>query len=239
MYSVRLEFFSECYYPLPRKHDVGLMNILVDREFFSPAELSRINRVRHFHGIFVLSELTHCDGITLRREFLSLERPSSESHHPQYPLEHPTASDFNLWKTALFTVFSSTLTLNRPLGKYLCHPPRSYIWLYSSGSDLLSRRISTNLVAIYVKSQSGVTRSNTDHYTFSCTASEPPSHTHFASVISSNASAAVVHSFTPIPSFHPSPYRRCWTPCLIIRCGTVSFLMMTARGCSVPFCSEH
>ena len=157
----------------------------------------------------------------------------------QYPLEHPTASDFNLWKTALFTVFSSTRTLTRPLGKYLCHPPRSYIWLYSSGSDLLSRRISTNLVAIYVKSQSGVTRSNTDHYTFSCTASEPPSHTHFASVISSNASAAVVHSFTPIPSFHPSPYRRCWTPCLIIRCGTVSFLMMTALGCSVPFCSEH
>eukprot|EP00984_Skeletonema_dohrnii_P007087 scaffold2547_cov84-Skeletonema_dohrnii-CCMP3373.AAC.1 len=172
------------HYPLPRKHDVGLMNILVERGVFAPAELIRINRVRHFKGILVLSELTHCDGITLRKEYLSEDRIQSVEEHHRYPIERPTASDFGLWRTALFTVFSTTSTLYRPLGKYLRHPPLSYEWLYSSSNDLLFRHSSapSSSVAIYVKSPSAsVSRRNAVQFTFSCTAVDPPVATHYAS----------------------------------------------------------
>eukprot|EP00984_Skeletonema_dohrnii_P025210 scaffold14326_cov83-Skeletonema_dohrnii-CCMP3373.AAC.1 len=198
MYDVTLQLFSECYYPLPRKHDVGLMNILVERGVFAPAELIRINRVRHFKGVLVLSELTHCDGITLRKEYLSEDRIQSVEGHHRYPIERPTASDFGLWRTALFTVFSTTSTLYRPLGKYLRHPPLPHEWLYSSSNDLLFRRSSapSSSVAIYVKSPSAsVSRRNAVQFTFSCTVVDPPVATH-----SLTDSSVTVHSFAPVPS---------------------------------------
>eukprot|EP00985_Skeletonema_marinoi_P032286 scaffold39090_cov144-Skeletonema_marinoi.AAC.6 len=124
----------------------------------------------------------------------------------RYPIERPTASDFGLWRTALFTVFSTTSILYRPLGKYLRHPPLPHEWLYSSSDDLLFRRssnTSSSSVAIYVKSPSAsVSNCNTVQFTFSfsCTASDPPVTNHFASVTSLTDSSVTVHSFAPVPS---------------------------------------
>ena len=60
LYNVLLTLRQDCYYPLPRKHDVGLMNLLVDNEVFTRSELFllRINRVRHFKGVFAPSSHT-------------------------------------------------------------------------------------------------------------------------------------------------------------------------------------
>ena len=203
-YDVCLKLRQDCYYPLPRKHDVGLMNKLVDGGVFNRTQLERINRVRHYKGVFALSEITHCDGITIRQEMLSSARLNYHEGIHRYPIQYPTSSDIELWKVALYTIFTSTNTLSKPLGKYLHKPPLPILWQYSASTDVLFRfhSSSTSTVDIFVPSGER-SRRHASRYVFSSTAPLPPTATHYASLVSSSPYEAVVHSLTRVPLAPP------------------------------------
>ena len=200
-YGVILSLRSDCYYPIPRKHDVGLMNALVDSKLFDKLELRRINRVRHFKGVFVLSDMTHCDGMHLKENMLSTERLNYREGVHRYPIEYPTQSDFALWRTAIFTIFTQTNTLPRPLGKYLRPPALPYEWMLSETDDLLFRcpADSTSRVDVYVPDGTA-SRRHARHFRFSCSLQHCPTGTHYASTTHASTTTAVVHSITAIPT---------------------------------------
>ena len=138
------------------------MNKLVDGGVFNRTQLERINRVRHYKGVFTLalSEITHCDGITIRQEqeMLSSARLNYHEGIHRYPIQYPTSSDIELWKVALYTIFTSTNTLSKPLGNmfinlhfqfcgntlpplmcssgFILHLPRQWIYLFLQVNDL-------------------------------------------------------------------------------------------------------
>ena len=91
----------------------------------------------HFKGVFVLSDMTHCDGMTLKENMLSADSLNYSEGVHRYPIEYPTQSDFALWRTAIFTIFTQTNTLPPPLGKYLRPPALPYEWMLSD-TDLMT-----------------------------------------------------------------------------------------------------
>lgn len=104
---------SDCYYSLPPKHVVGLMNVLVGSKLLDKTEICRINRVCHFKGVFVLTDvMTHCDGVTPKESMLTTDQLNYREGVHRYPIEYPIKSDFALWKTELFTIFPNTNTLS-------------------------------------------------------------------------------------------------------------------------------
>ena len=201
---VCLKLRQDCYYPPLRKHDMGLMNVLVDGGVFTRTQLVKINRVRHYKGVFALSEITRCDGITIRQEMLPPTRLNYHEGTHRYPIQYPASSDIELWKIALHTIFSSTNTLSRPLGKYVHNPPLPYLWQYSASTDVLFRfhSLSASTVDLFVPSGER-SRRHASRYVFSSTAALPPTATHYASLVSSSPYEAVVHSITCVPLAPP------------------------------------
>ena len=98
--------------------------------------------------------------------------------------------------TALFTIFSNTKTLPRPLGSIFAH--RLYD-MNGSSPQLKTYSIKSPSLSVYVPD--GIaSRRNARHFRFSRSLPHYPTGTHYASLVSVSTDAAVAHSVTPITS---------------------------------------
>jgi hypothetical protein len=85
-----------------------------------------LNHVCHHKGIFLLSQATHADGITIRQSCLTKD-PGLESNMI-FPKQQPTAANFEVWHRTLYTISSPALCLGVPLSWFRRLPYDCYLW---------------------------------------------------------------------------------------------------------------
>jgi hypothetical protein len=123
-YRVTIDFPEDVSIPPIRERDRVLMEDII--HILPPSQWPSFNRVRKFHRIYFLSQLTLCDGKTIHPSFLT----SEPFHHStmRFPRECPTPTDFTLWISTLRLLTSSSLTLPKTLGHFLRKPYTSDQW---------------------------------------------------------------------------------------------------------------
>ena len=114
-YQVKIEFNEDVSIPPPRQYDRVLMEDAI--KMLPQPYWDAFNRVRKFHQIYFVSQLTQCDGKTIHPIFLSTT--SSTYSTMTVPRECPTADDFLLWNSTLRQLTSPSLTLPTSLGPFI------------------------------------------------------------------------------------------------------------------------
>jgi hypothetical protein len=89
-YKVSVEFPDDVSIPPIRERDRVLIEDII--MILPPSQWTAFNRVRKFHKIYFLSQLTLCDGKTIDPAFLTSEAPHQSTM--RFPRECPTPDDF-------------------------------------------------------------------------------------------------------------------------------------------------
>lgn len=123
-YKVSVEFPEDVSIPPIREHDRVLMEDII--KILPPSQWIAFNRVRKFHKIYYISQLTLCDGKTIDPALLSAT--ASHQSTMRFPRECPTPDDFTLWNATLRVLTSTTLTLPTKLGHFIRMPYTPTYW---------------------------------------------------------------------------------------------------------------
>jgi hypothetical protein len=134
-FGVRLEIGDGYDVPLVRERDRYFMDVALP--LTPPAEWPFMNRVRHHKGIFLMSQLTHADGITIMQSVLS--RNPGPPSSMVFPVQQPTASNFEVWRRTIYLVSSPSLRLGIPLGWLRRLPYDRFLWRVSRDRSILVR----------------------------------------------------------------------------------------------------
>lgn len=100
-----------------------------------------INAVRKHKGIHSLADCTLCDGRTID-PWVMTDAPSDSSR--VFPVEKPTRSDFNLFRTVVRNLSSHSLLLPFTLGPFIGQPHRPDNWFLSPDESTLFHAIDNN-----------------------------------------------------------------------------------------------
>ena len=119
-----------------------------DRAGFTGGQLQALNVYRHYKDVVHLSDLYHCDGMTLDPFILTnkhgltrltLNLPGLESDSTStgltFPYECLLVSDSELWVRAIQRITSAKFKPPHPLGPYLCHHNHHSSWYVSTAQD--------------------------------------------------------------------------------------------------------
>ena len=133
-YRVKIVFPEDVSVPPLRERDKVLMEEIIN--ILPPSQWVSFNRVRKFHKVYFISQLTLCDGKTIHPTLLTT---NSTTHSTmRFPREAPTAKDFNLWVCTLRHITSPSFTLANPLGHFLRPPYTLTYWTTNpNGSNLV------------------------------------------------------------------------------------------------------
>jgi hypothetical protein len=117
-----------------RENDCSLM-----AEFYQIGyrgkQFTGLNVVCCFWNLLHISDIVHCNGLTVDEFVLSDNAEVS----PKYTFlqEQPTTSDFKLWKEALNCLCLGTTRLPYTLGRYLRHPHLPCQWYTNESAEAL------------------------------------------------------------------------------------------------------
>ena len=104
--------------PPLRERDKVLMEEII--KILPPSQWVSFNRVRKFHKVYFISQLTLCDGKTIHPAALTATNTTQSTM--RFPREFPTAADFTLWVGTLRHITSASFTLATPLGHFYDYP---------------------------------------------------------------------------------------------------------------------
>ena len=77
----------------PREKDYVLMDHVIT--LLPQHHWAAYNRVRHFYGVYFISQITRCDGKSVNMDFINSRTTKASSM--RFPTEQPTDSDFEIW----------------------------------------------------------------------------------------------------------------------------------------------
>jgi hypothetical protein len=110
----------------PREGDRFIMQAFFERGY--PRDiLSRLNRVRIFWQALFLSDIFAASGQILDQEVVGQHNSQRNQSQLRWPLEHPTESDFQLWKDAGSSLCPSR-TKRMGLGPFIAPTHRIWNW---------------------------------------------------------------------------------------------------------------
>ena len=155
-YKVSVEFPDDVSIPKLREWDRVLMEIIIT--ILPPSQWTAFNRVRKFHKIYFLSQLTLCDGKTIDPALLTSEAPKPSKM--RFPRECPTPEDFMLWKATLRALTSTTLTLPTKLGHFMRLPYSTTHWTTNPDHSQLVRHSGQETVVYTDPHHARLTRRN-------------------------------------------------------------------------------
>lgn len=111
-YSVRLELGDGYDVPLVRERDQVFMEVALAHT--PHHDWPYLNRVRHHKGIFLLLQAVHANGILVRHSCLT--RDPRIASNMVFPVQQPTAANFEVWRRTLYNISSPALRLGVRLG---------------------------------------------------------------------------------------------------------------------------
>ncbi len=85
-------------------------------------DLIALNVFHMYKQVVHTSCIVLCNSRTIDRERLTMTPGHSDGH--KFPLQHPTTSDWTLWKNALKKISSQYYTFSRQLGDFVSSPHR-------------------------------------------------------------------------------------------------------------------
>jgi len=100
--------------------------------------LRRLNRVRIYYQTIFLSDIFTASGQKLDPEVTRQDNRQQNRSKLRWPLEHPSESDFQLWKDAVGTLCPSR-NKRSGLGPFLAPSHRIWKWRLDEGSGCLCR----------------------------------------------------------------------------------------------------
>lgn len=114
------------------------------------SDLLAINRVRQFHGVVHLSDITSADGGFLNSEFLCPAQFDGQRNNYLWPTKHHVhRSDYIPWRQAMEHLLpANPLHLIIPLGRWLLNDDSEWTdhwdWFVSPNRDFLYRQFGIN-----------------------------------------------------------------------------------------------
>ena len=204
-FNITLELDETMVVPHARERDRVFMEEVV--RTLDRSEWVAINRMRKKMKIYFFSQLSHCDGLTVRDSVVSGISPIPSLI--EFPHEEPTIQDRRLWQKALRVVTSPNYRFQIPLGYTLRIPYDLHVWYITSDRErLLQVDQESRKSTLYIPSQNGWrTRSGT---AYSCTGHSSDltaDYTQFASVTTATDNTVILHSTidTPITATTEGP----------------------------------
>ena len=135
--------------PLMRERDTSLMDAFIETGIWQIDQLERLNIVRRYKKVFSKSDILESDGQTVLSSMMDNSEGTSTW---TFPKEKPRRKDLELWQSALYHLTSTTLTLMRPLGRYINPPHKTSGWYQSLDRQYLYRRCKNGLFDAFRKS---------------------------------------------------------------------------------------
>ena len=132
-----------------RTHDKPIME-LAATHFDTAGDLSAINRVRMFHGVVSLADITTADGHKLNDEFLCPEEFDGRRNDFLWPdKNHISSKDVTTWRKAMEFIFHGPdLSLIQPLGTCILEEEKDWLshwdWFTSETRDFAFRQVGEN-----------------------------------------------------------------------------------------------
>ena len=197
-YQVKIEFPEDVSIPPLRQHDKILMEVII--KILPPSQWIAFNRVRKFHQIYFVSQLTLCDGKNIHPCFLT--NITTQRSTMTFPKECPTADNFALWNSTLRQLTSPSLTLPSPLGPFIRLPYTHTQWLTNPARTQLILSSKEGDV-IYVPSPSTSTTRQTSTFIKSVTTTRSADTTLLASPIPHSNGSYRIHSSAPLHQINP------------------------------------
>ena len=108
-----------------RERDTSLMDAFIETGIWQIEQLERLNIVRRYKKVFSKSNILESDGQTVLPSMMDKSEGTSAW---TFPKEKPRRTDLELWQSALYHLTSTTLTLMRPLGRYINPPHKTSGW---------------------------------------------------------------------------------------------------------------
>jgi hypothetical protein len=133
-YEVDTSFRDEDMVQGIRENDCSLIAEFY-RIGYQGKQLTGLNIVRCFRNLLHVSDIVHCDGLTVDEFALSEDAEVSPKY--TFPREQLTTSDFKLWKEALNCLCLGTTRLPYTLGRYLHHPHLPCQWYTNESAKAL------------------------------------------------------------------------------------------------------
>jgi hypothetical protein len=98
-------------------------------------DLTALNVFHMYKQVVHTSCIVLCHGRTIDKECLTMTPGHSDGH--KFPLQHPTTSDWTLWKNALKKISSEYYTFSRQLGDFLFSPHCPNKWTTTHDGHIL------------------------------------------------------------------------------------------------------
>ena len=202
-FRVRISFGLKFLIPLLRVGDRSLMDVICETDLYSPSDREIINRVRKFLGVHSLADVVLCDGRTIDPVVLG-RRPLVSSR--EFSVEHPTPSDFRLFRQAVINLSSQSFTLRTTLGPYVATPHRSSIWFASPCRRFLYKASSESSYTQFRRLSSRPTRHGTRYGSPVSLSGQCPREYYASVTVADSGGLVTLHSTAA--AYVPSPIRR-------------------------------
>ena len=121
----------------PRDGDRFLMQVFVDKGY-SRETLLRLNRVRVYWQVLFVSDILTASGNKIDPEVLAQPEAHRKRSQLRWPTEHPTASDFQMWRDAILALCPSRNAGMKP-GAFIAPTHRIWEWRWDKDSGCLCR----------------------------------------------------------------------------------------------------
>jgi hypothetical protein len=153
-YGVSLRMPQSANIPLLRVDNRPLMDAVTATGIYTPAELIKINRFRHYKCVYLVADMVCCDGLTIKLSMLMMTAGASSR---QFPLHQPVRSNLALWKRAVGSITVSSARLRIPLGAFVGVPHRPDVWFTNADGSYIHHMPVTGPPAVYERPQAGWT----------------------------------------------------------------------------------
>ncbi len=198
-YQVTVVFPEDVSIPPLRERDKVLMEEII--KILPPSQWVSFNRVRKFHKVYFISQLTLCDGKTIHPALLTPTNTTQSTM--RFPREFPTAADFTLWVGTLRHITSASFTLATPLGHFLRLPYTPTYWKTNSSCSQLVLT-SQHSYDVYLPSHTTTTTRRSKLYEKSTTTERLPDTTLLASALPHSTELYHLHSSAELLHKHPT-----------------------------------
>ena len=109
------------------------------------SEWVSINRMRKKMKVYLFSQLSHCDGLTVKESVI--HGKDATPSMTEFPYEEPTTADRRLWKRALCTLTSVNYRFQIPLGYSTRIPYDKFMWFTTADRQRLLRVDQENMTS--------------------------------------------------------------------------------------------
>ena len=120
-----------------REGDRFLMRVFIEKGYPREA-LIQLNRVRVYWQVLFVSDIMTASGNKIDPEVLGQPYSHRKRSHLRWPTEHPTTSDFQVWRDAILTLCPSRNAGTR-LGVFTAPTHRIWEWRWDEAAGCLCR----------------------------------------------------------------------------------------------------